>query len=339
MSTGSPTRATRTIGFWLRIALGVLGLGGLVAIVVDVGPRAVLDTLVPALRWVPLLYGLELCRAACEALASYLAFGKLARKIPLVTLFRANLAGQAIGNIAPAPRVVNETIKATLLGPYTGIEPAVSVGFVNQAATLSSVGLFSVPCAIAIFALEGASVWFWATLAHAVVLVACGIALRAVTRSERLSNKVARRFPRFAPRIEAFRAHARGVDLLARGPTAALLLNRCFQVAQYTVAARAVGIDAGLLRSLGVQGVNLVASAVGVMVPGGFGTTDGAFTLAANMLGTTRERATSLALVIRCMQLVGLVVGLVAMFVGPRRTAAAIVDAPTETKDPSPTSA
>jgi uncharacterized membrane protein YbhN (UPF0104 family) len=89
------------------------------------------------------------------------------------------------------------------------------------------------------------------------------------------------------------------------------------QLLQYAVAARAIGIDAGLLRALAAEGVNLVASAVGVLVPGGLGTTDGAFTLAADILGTTAARATSLALLIRCMQLVWLLIGSVVVFVAP----------------------
>jgi len=295
--------------FWLRIGLGVVGLVALVLIVRHVGPDVIFATLQPALRWLPVLCALELGRAACEAVASYLAFGKLARKIPLLTLFRANLIGQSVASLAPAPRVVNEGIKVGLLGPYVGVAPAVSVGFVNQAATLSSVGLFSIPCGIAIFALEGPSVWFWAALIHSIVLLTNAFALRVFTKAERPGKWLAKHFPRFEDRIAAFRAHAKEVDLLALGPTGAFLLNRCFQVAQYWVAARAVGIDAGFLRALAAQGVNLVSAAVGVLVPGGFGTTDGAFTLAANLLGTTVQRGVALALLMRCVQLIWLLVG------------------------------
>jgi Lysylphosphatidylglycerol synthase TM region len=303
---------------WIRFALGLAGLALLVEIVHQVGFSLILTTLKPAIAWLPLLVVLELCRMACEAVASYLAFGSVAGRIPRVTLFRANMIGQAMANLAPAPRVVNEGIKVALLSPYVGGGAATSVGFVNQAATLMAVGLFSIPCGLAILALGGSSLWVWACAIHAVILIASGLALRAVTKADGPGAWLVRRFPRLASRASAFRDHAKEVGLFARGPTAALTVNRCFQVMQYWIAARAVGIDAGMLQAFAAQGVNLVASAVGVMVPAGLGTTDGAFTLAAGMLGTTAARATALALLIRLMQVAWLFIGSVLLFAEPR---------------------
>jgi uncharacterized membrane protein YbhN (UPF0104 family) len=70
---------------------------------------------------------------------------------------------------------------------------------------------------------------------------------------------------------------------------------------------------------MAAQGVNLVASAVGVLVPGGVGVNEGAFTLAAGILNTTAVRATSLALLIRCDQLVWALVGSGVAFLWPTR--------------------
>ena len=96
------------------------------------------------------------------------------------------------------------------------------------------------------------------------------------------------------------------------------MLGRCVQVVQYGIAARAVGIDVGALGAMAIEGVNLIASAVGVLVPGGFGTTDGAFTLAANLLGTTIARATSMALLMRCMQFAWVPLGSLLIVLGSR---------------------
>ena len=312
----APSRWARVVT-WFRVALGVAGLVALVAIVRHLGTDVILATLRPAIAWLPILCVIELGRIACEAVATYAAFGSRAKLIPRAMIFRASLIGQAIGTLAPAPRVVTETIKATLLAPFAGAPAATSVGFINQAATLLSVGLFSIPCGVAVLFLEGASPWFVAILVHAVVLTASGLALQAVTRADGPGRWLVRRFPGFSARAQAFRDHASETGLWAIGPTSALLANRAFQLLQYAVAARAIGIDAGLLRALAAEGVNLVASAVGVLVPGGLGTTDGAFTLAADILGTTAARATSLALLIRCMQLVWLLIGSVVVFVAP----------------------
>jgi hypothetical protein len=255
---------------------------------------------------------------ACETLASWSAFGSLARRIPLGTLFRAHVIGQSLGSLAPAPRVVNETIKVGLLAPHVGGAAATSVGFINQAATLIAVGLWSIPCGLAILALEGASTWFWACAIHAVVLVLSGLALQAVTRADAPGRWLAARFPSLAARAAAFREHASETGLCAIGPTSAMLLGRAFQTLQYGLAARAVGIDATVLRALAAQGVGLVAAAVGVFVPAGLGTTDGAFTLAATMLATTVARATALGLLIRCMQIIWVPIGTVVALVGRR---------------------
>jgi hypothetical protein len=107
-------RAPRnTIGF--QIALALAGLVLLVAIVRHVGVDLILATLRPALRWLPVLCGLELVRMACETLSSWLAYGSLAARIPRATLFRAHVISQSLSSLAPAPRVVNEAIKIGLV--------------------------------------------------------------------------------------------------------------------------------------------------------------------------------------------------------------------------------
>lgn len=311
-------RRLRNLGSWLRVGLGIVGLVAIVVTVRRVGLDEVLGTLRPALAWLPLLAALELGRIGAETAAARIAYGAYAARIPLRTLFRANLIGQSIANLAPAPRMVNETIKATVLAPYVGAAAATSVGVIIQAATLISVGLFSLPCGAAIYLLGGAGVWFWAALIHAIVLVSTGAALRATSRSARLGRWLGKVFPRVAPSAGEFGEHARGVGLFAIGPTLALMGNRVFQTLQLYVAARATGIDTGFVQALAAQGVNLVAAAVGVLVPGGLGTTDGAFTLAAELLGTTAARATALALLLRSTQLVWLAIGVTVLLASSR---------------------
>lgn len=273
------------------------------------GPSTIAETMKPALVWLPLLVALELGRIASESLAGYLAYGSVAKRLPLGTLFRANLIGLSLGALAPAPRVVNETIKVTLLAPYIGAPVATSAGFTIQAATLMSVGLFSIPCGIAIYLLGGTGLFFWAAIIHAVTMVLSGLVIRAATRSNMPSGWLARRFPRLRKGTAAFSEHAREGDLWALGPTFALLGNRFSQVLQMAVAARAVGIDTGVVQALAAQGVNLIGIAVGVLVPGGLGAADGTFTLAADLLGTTVAKMTALALLVRCTQLIWLLIG------------------------------
>ncbi len=306
-----------------RVALGVAGLVLLAIIVHHVGFDSVVATLRPALPWVPVLAALELLRIGCATMGSYFAFGPIAHRIPKATLFRAHLLGHSISQIAPAPTVFNETIKATLITPYTGVGPAAAVGFINQAATFLSNGLISIPCGVAILALRGpASIWFYACAIHAVVLLGLGLALQAATRADAPGRWLVAKFPSLETRAFAFREHARGIGLGARGPTQMLLLFRFLQMAQYAVAAHAVGLDVGLVRVFATEGVHLVAVAVGVLVPGGLGTTEGAFTLAADVLDTTVARATAVALLMRCMQLLWVGFGATMALVTRTRTSA-----------------
>jgi hypothetical protein len=331
----SPPAAERRVtgsALAFRVALAIAGAALLAGIVRSVGFDAVVEALGPALRWLPLLCALELLRYGCETLASAIAFGPLASRIPLATLFRAHVIGSALSAFAPAPRMVNETIKVGLLAPHAGGAAATSVGFINQAATLIAVGLFSIPCGAAILALGGASTWFWASLIHAVTLVSSGVVLQAVTRADAPGRWLVRKIPRLGERAAAFRAHASRTGLFAVGPTSALVLGRCVQAVQFGCAARAVGIDVGAVGAMAAEGVNLLAAAVGVLVPGGIGTSDGAFTLAAGLLGTAAARATSLALLMRCVQLLWVPVASVMALVGRRERA---VTAGRRSKPPS----
>jgi hypothetical protein len=292
----------------------VLGL-----IVRHVGAETVIDTLRAALPWLPILCALDLFRIACATASSYFAFGALARRIPRGTLFHAHVLGYSLGSIAPAPTVADETIKATLVAPFVGPRAVTSVAFINQAAIWISVGLFSVVCGFAIFALRGASLWFWVCTIHAAVLVISGLALQAVTRSGAPGRWMIKMVPHLAARAAAFPEDLSGTALWVARPTGALLLGRCFQALQYGVAALAVGIRASPLRAMAAQGVDLVASAVGVLVPAGVGVKEGAFTLAADTLGTTAARATSLALLVRCDQLIWALAGSGVALLWPRR--------------------
>jgi hypothetical protein len=292
----------------------------LVVIVERVGPRAIYDTLRPAVRWLPLLCAVEAVRIAFETLASRFSFGSLATRIPTATLYRAHVIGQSLGALAPAPRVVNETIKVGLLAPFVGATAATAVGVVNQAATLIAGGLFSIPCGVAMVLLGGGKIWLLGASIHAVWLVSSGLGLRAISRSDRIANWLARKLPRFSERILAFRNHGDEVGFFAAGPTIAMMCGRACQALQYGIAAHAVGIDVGVLGAMAAEGVNLIATALGVFIPGGVGTTDGAFTLAASLLSTTVVRASALALLMRCLQIVWVPIGSVAALIGAPKT-------------------
>ena len=67
-----------------------------------------------------------------------------------------------------------------------------------------------------------------------------------------------------------------------------------------------------------MHGVYLVVAAIGVMIPGQLGASEGGFAYSAEMLGTTEARAMSIALLAHAIQLALVGVGFVVLALWPR---------------------
>ncbi|WP_257463164.1 lysylphosphatidylglycerol synthase transmembrane domain-containing protein [Archangium lipolyticum] len=293
----------------LRPAFAVLGLGMLVLLVRNVGAEELRKVLTRAAPWLPLVFALELGRLSLDALATWVAYGGRARQVPFRSMFRAQLISTVVSTLAPAGRVAGEATKAALVSPYTGGATAMAAAATSQAASLVSTGLISIPCALAAYVMTGPS---WLTLAlgvHMVVLVLAGASMRAGMRAHRLGAWLKRRFHRIATHTEVFQESARSSALLPTRPILATLLGRVLQVVQYGVLAAAVGIDVTVVGALVAQGLNLVALAVGTLVPGQFGVSDGAFALSAKAFGTTAAKTMSIALIAHAMQVLFVLIG------------------------------
>lgn len=294
---------------WLRLAVGAAGLVAVSLLVRAVGLDEVLAVVRPALAWLPLVILIEALRIATDVVATHFALGSRARLVPRSSLVRATLVGQAVLGIAPAPRAVCEATKATLLAPYVGAASAGAMGAINQSATLIAVGVFSIPCAFASWALSGLSTVTLALMVHTVVLVASGLSLRVAARARGASRFLSRRFPKLGRGAEVFVEAGREVDLFAIKPLAATIVGRMLQTAQYAVLALAVGLDPTGVRALAVQGVSMIGSAVGAFVPAQIGAADGAFALAASALDTTVAKAMSISLLAHATRPFWLAVG------------------------------
>ncbi|PTL85087.1 hypothetical protein DAT35_04660 [Vitiosangium sp. GDMCC 1.1324] len=293
----------------LRPAFAVLGLGVLVLLIRDVGAKELEEVLSRAAPWLPLVLLLEAARLSLDALATWVAYGSRAREVPFRAMLRAQLISTTVASLAPAGRTAGEAMKAALLSRYTGGATATAAAATSQAASLVSGGLSSIPCALAAYVLTGAS---WLTLAlgvHTVVLVLVGTGMRAGMRARRLGAWLKCRCHRLAPHTETFQESARRDRLLPARPIVATFLGRAIQVVQYGTLAVAVGIDTRAVQALVAQGLNMVALAVGSLVPGQFGVSDGAFALSAKIFGTTTAKAMSIALLAHAMQVLFVLVG------------------------------
>jgi len=157
-----------------------------------------------------------------------------------------------------------------------------------------------------------------------------GLVVRGASRSPRLAAWLGRlRFRRVADGAQEFHDVSRGGPLVPLRPLLSVSTGRAFQVAQYGIIAHAVGVaHVTVFRALLAQGVNMVALAVGVLVPGQLGATDGAFALSAEALGTTMPRALAIALVAHVLQVIWIAVGTLVPIVWRARVRDAAPDRP-----------
>lgn len=293
----------------LRPFFAVAGLGMLALLVRKAGPGELASALASAAPWLPWVVLLELGRQCMDATATRLSYGPAARNVPAGALMRAQLIGTAVSSMAPAGRAAAEATKAALLSPHMGGATATAAAATSQAGSLAAGGLISFPCALASYLLTGMSLFTVAMLVHGVLLVGLSAGLRACMRAQRLGTWMVRRCRRWASHAGQFQESARQGALLPGGPMLAFLGSRVLQVAQYAVLTHAVGIDTSLVQALFSQGLYLCALAVGSLVPGQVGVSDGAFAMAAGVLDTTAARAMSVALLGHVVQLLFVVTG------------------------------
>ena len=315
-----PRRASHA-GTIARVSIAVVGFGVLAWTIADAGPARIAETVGRAAAWLPLALALEAVRIGCDALSTRLVLGERGRPIPFSALYTAQLAAQGVMGVVPAGRSASEATKATLLTAWIPAQVAIAMGTTNQANVLIGSAIFSLLCIPGALATSGDTTLAWAIVAHFFVLLASGLGMRVAATHPGIERLVAKRFPKLGERARLFHEASRDVPLVAAGPVVAMMLGRGVQAAQYGVLAMAVGIDIGVLGALAVQGVNLVAAALGVLVPGQVGTAELVFRLSADALGTTPAAAVSVALLARVPQLSFIAIGLTTLMLWRSRRA------------------
>ena len=310
-------RRRRAMGM-LRPVFALVGVGMLALLVRKAGPRELAGVMSGAAAWLPWVVLLEVGRQCMDALATRLSYGPGAGRVPLSVLARAQLIGTAVSSMAPAGRAAAEATKAALLSPHMGGANATAAAATSQSASLAAGGVISFPCALASYVLTGFSVFTLAMLAHGVLLVLLSAGVRACMRARRLGAWLMGRFRRWASHAEQFHASARRGALMPWRPSLAFLGSRVLQVGQYAVLTHAVGIDTSVLQALFSQGLYLCALAVGSLVPGQVGVSDGAFAMATGVLNTTAARAMSVALLGHGVQLLFVIAGVLTPLVWRR---------------------
>lgn len=303
----------RRLGQMARFAGALVGvaLTGWIALKSD---RAVLaESARAALPVLPIGVLLELVKIGCEAVATRRALGAAGRRIPWRALYSTHVVSTAVGTVLPLPRPASEATKASLLLPWVALAESTSSGATMQAATFVCMGTMSLVCAAA---LEGTM--RLALLGNAVFLLTLGVGIRALIRSRKIADFLARRFPARAESIERFHATSTTGHLVPWAPSAALIVGVCFQIVEVTIVAWAVGVTPRVRGSLAAFGIHLLTASAAVLVPGQLGAREAAFSYSAEILGTSPTRAAAIALFWHLSQLVVSGLGFAVLALGPR---------------------
>ncbi len=317
------TERTARARLWIivRVVLGLAGIGVVIWLIREVGTDEIAAVMLPALPFVPLAALFELGRIAMDTLSSHYTLGRQGARVPLRALFAAHVVAYAVMGVAPAGRSSAEAVKATLLARYLGGGSSAALGTANQANTLLSSGTFTLINAAAAYALTGFSLLTWLLVVHFVTMNLSGLALRAVARFSRLGAWIGKRFPRIASDADAFLETSRETSLVPAKPVIAMMGGRALQTGHFAVLAMAVGLSPSVLNALALHGVYLVVAALGVLIPGQIGASEGGFALAAEALDATVPQATSIALLAHIIQLALTALGFVVLVLWPAEKA------------------
>jgi len=293
-------------GTLARVALAAAGLVAIAFLVGEKGFRDLREALPRVVPVLPACVGLELARIGFESLATRSAAGELGPRIPVGRLLLAHFVAYAALVVAPAPRAVAETAKATLFARWVGAAEAAAIGTIVQSATFVGVGAMSAICGSAVVLRSEGGLLVPLLFGNTVFLFVLGFGMAWIVRSPRVvAWVVARLEKRFdvkpiAARFEA--VFARSPFVMVR-PAAWLAAGMVCQVIELGLVARALVGTCSLAGAFAAHGAHLVSASAAVLVPGQLGARELAFTLAAGPLGTDAAGAAAIALVWRGIQL------------------------------------
>lgn len=339
--TGEPAPATpsgagrRWLVIALRVGLAVFGLVVIASLVHHIGVEEVGAALVRTAPVLPFAFLLDAVRIGFDALSTRWLLGERGRAIPWSTLYLGHVVGHGVMNVFPAGRSASEAVKAALFHRYLGAAEALAMGASNQANTLLSSAVFSLVCAAAAFVTLTDRALPVAMVVHFVVLFIAGAGMRIAATNAHIEAFFARRLPRVGVHLRRFAERSRETPVVAWRPVFAMAMGRLAQTLEYGLLAYAVGISVGPLEALTVQGINLIAAAVGVLMPGQLGSSEAVFAMAADALGTDRASAMTIALAAHLVALSWAILGLVLLFAWRNREATGGPPAPGSSEAPA----
>lgn len=300
MPADEPAKAPSTSRPWVRAALLLLGVVVLTAVIVSTGVERVLEALREALPWVPVLIALDVLYATCEVLAHRSVLGPRASEIPIASFVRVSMVTYCTAALAPLGRAGGEVARAMGFAPFVGAGRATAAGANMQGSVLVANALISIPCAVAVARIVGAThALTWLITANALGTLVLGSATWILSRSK-LGARMGARFPKLKKLGTELDEGARATRFELIRATLLATLSRVVQVGQYAVLLLAVGGAVSLSSVLVTMGIHLVGAGFGDMVPSQVGVHEATYRLFADVIGLADPaRAVSIALLAR----------------------------------------
>lgn len=287
----------------IHALFAAVGVGAVALLIRSVGVPALLAALRSSARWLPLLFALEIGRAAFEALATWSLSARVRQRVGLGAMARIHVIGFAVSGVMPAGRAAAETVKAAMLSRFVGAPEAAAIGVGNQSAALLGGAIAALPCAIAALLLTGTS-WLTAAVgAFAAVTFVVTAIFQIALRRPALGGALLRRFTRTENATAAFSEAMARLPAISVSATLAVLGARALFTIELAVLLHAASGGASAGRALLAHGVSLVGGAAGDLVPGQLGASDGAFALGARYLGISAADGVAMAMTLHVLQL------------------------------------
>jgi hypothetical protein len=246
--------------------------------------------------WVPLLVVFQVLVVFTDVLALHALVTdggtSTAPRVPRQTWFRASAVAYACSMFLPAGRAAGEALRAAALAKTIGAPRAVGAGARLQACSLF--GTATACATAAVVALSSSQPLAGLLALNAVVCALLGGAVLLVVRSTRLAAWLRRVLARIV-RDE----HGDSPSTLASMKAYAFcVLGRAAQTVQYGIAILAVGGRFTFTSALTAQGIQLLGSSIGDLLPGQLGAMEGTYSAFAGALGLSDGPARALSLVL-----------------------------------------
>lgn len=291
----------RAYGRWALLVIGVVAV---VFLVREAGPERVLEVVVRSAPWLPLIFVLEVAWISMDAVALRFLYREQGAKVPLSAWLKSSITAYGVMVLLPAGRAGGEAMRAVHLSKYVGMLSATAAAQV-QGSTLFANAVISVPCFLAVAAVVGPTHVLALLIAlNGVATAVLGLGVLFVTSRSELGGRLARRFSFMQQYAAQLDNAAKPLKAFPRRAVMSTVFGRILQTIQYGVILHAIGGQLTLNSALVAQGIHLVGSGLGDMVPNAVGITETAYRLSAETLGFGAEpaRAIAIALVARLTQ-------------------------------------